>query len=367
MKVGSGSGNDPAPVAFVEPPALPSPARGEGASSRDARLTAAISNNWIPQHLVNPRRARRQHDQAVKAERDAGRFRHRRQRRQKILVERIALAVDAFFLRHLAFEPAPLLGGVGELGEAVGEFDAADINLEAFGDARIFPRRARQRRLLGGIFVQNGRAPNAEIALDALHQHAAENIAPAVVVGNANAGRLRGAGEQRAVGLAVRQGRQQIDAGEFFKRFRHRQPFRRGKRIGGAAAKAELFCCRLRRLRQNRGAVGHQRLVRLTRAIPFDQREFRRVQRAALTVAEHFCEFDDAAFPGGEQLLAGEFRRGAQIKRRCRAVRRHKRRGKGVQVHLVAGRDLERAGLDLDEILSREPGAQRADDPAARQ
>ena len=36
-------------------------------------------------------------------------------------------------------------------------------------------------------------------------------------------------------------------------------------------------------------------------------------------------------------------------------------------MHLVAGRDLERAGLDLDEILSREPGAQRADDPAARQ
>ena len=88
---------------------------------------------------------------------------------------------------------------------------------------------------------------------------------------------------------------------------------------------------------------------------------------AALTVAEHFCEFDDAPLAGGEQLLAGEFRRGAQVKRRPCAVRRHQRRGEGVQMHLVAGRDLERAGLDLDEILSRKPGAQRADDPAPRQ
>ena len=206
------------------------------------------------------------------------------------------------------------------------------------------------------------------LRFDALHQYAAENIAPAVVIGDADAGALCRAREQGAVRLAVRQGRQQIDAGEFFKRLRHRQPFRRSKRIGCAAAKAELFCSRrLRRLRQNRGAVGHQRLIRLARAIPFDQREFRRMQRAALAVAEHFCEFDDAAFPRGEQLLAGEFRRGAQVKRRCRAVRRHKRRGKGVQVHLVAGRHLERAGLDLDKILRREPGAQRADDPAPRQ
>ena len=91
------------------------------------------------------------------------------------------------------------------------------------------------------------------------------------------------------------------------------------------------------------------------------------MQRAALAVAEHFCEFDDAAFPRGEQFLAGEFRRGAQVKRRPRPVRRHKRRGKGVQVHLVARRDLERASLDLNEILSRKPGAQRAHDPAARQ
>ena len=154
----------------------------------------------------------------------------------------------------------------------------------------------------------------------------------------------------------------------FVESLRHRQPFRRGERIGYAAAKAELFCSRrLRRLRQNRGAVGHQRLIRLAGAIPFDEREFRCMQRAALAVAEHFCEFDDAPLAGGEQLLAGEFRRGAQVKRRRRAVRRHKRRGEGVQVHLVARRDLKRAGLDLDEILSREPGAQRADDPAPRQ
>jgi hypothetical protein len=91
------------------------------------------------------------------------------------------------------------------------------------------------------------------------------------------------------------------------------------------------------------------------------------VNSDALAVAEHFCEFDDAAFPRGEQLLAGKFRRGAQIELRPGPVRRHERRGKGVKVHLVAGRHLKRAGLDLDKILSREPGPQRADDAAPRQ
>ena len=97
-----------------------------------------------------------------------------------------------------------------------------------------------------GYSSKIGRAADAEIALDALHQHAAENIAPAVVGGDADAGALRRAREQGAVGLAVRQRRQQIDAGEFFERFRHRQPFRRQRKDRLAAAKAELL--RARRL-----------------------------------------------------------------------------------------------------------------------
>ena len=60
-----------------------------------------------------------------------------RQRRQKVLVERIALAVEALLLGHFAFEPAALFGGVGEFAKAVGDLDAADVELETLGDARV--------------------------------------------------------------------------------------------------------------------------------------------------------------------------------------------------------------------------------------
>ena len=56
---------------------------------------------------------------------------------EEILVDRIARAVDALALVHLRLEAAALLGGVGQLAEAVGELDAAAIELEALGDARI--------------------------------------------------------------------------------------------------------------------------------------------------------------------------------------------------------------------------------------
>ena len=91
------------------------------------------------------------------------------------------------------------------------------------------------------------------------------------------------------------------------------------------------------------------------------------MQRAALAVAKHLGEFDDAALAGGQELLAGEFRRGAQIKPRRRAVRRHERGGEGMQMGLVARGNLQGAGLDLDEIPRRKPGAQRRHDAAARQ
>ena len=69
-------------------------------------------------------------------------------------------------LRHLALEPAALLDGVGQLAEAVGEFDAAGIELEALGDARD-PRAGRaSAACAAGIFVENGGAADAEIALD---------------------------------------------------------------------------------------------------------------------------------------------------------------------------------------------------------
>ena len=89
-----------------------------------------------PEHLLDPARAGRQHDQPVEAERDAARLRHHRERGQEILVDRVALAIDALLLGHLGLEAAALLGRVGQLAEAVGELDAAGIELEALGHAR---------------------------------------------------------------------------------------------------------------------------------------------------------------------------------------------------------------------------------------
>ena len=155
------------------------------------------------------------------------------------------------------------------------------------------------------------------MALDLFHQHAAENIAPAIVVGDADARRPGGPGQSLTIRLAARQRRQQVDAGEAVKGLRHGNPLRRGKRIGRAAAKAELLRAgRIRRHRQDRGTIGHQRPIRLARPIPFDQREFRMVQRAALAIAKSLREFDDAALARRQKLLAGKFRRSAQIKGR---------------------------------------------------
>ena len=73
--------------------------------------------------------------------------------------------------------------------------------------------------------------------------------------------------------------------------------------------------------REQRRAVVHQALIGLAGAVPFEHGEFRMVQRAALAVAIDRAEAEDARFAGGEQLLAGEFRRGVQIERRARARR----------------------------------------------
>ena len=89
---------------------------------------------------------------------------------------------------------------------------------------------------------------------------------------------------------------------------------------------------RLRRQREQRRAIGHQRVVGLVGAIPFEHREFGMVQRAALAVAKHAGELEDPPLARRQQLLAGEFRRGVQIEpralaRRARPARSRRRAG----------------------------------------
>ncbi len=79
------------------------------------------------------------------------RLRHMRERVEKILVDRIGLAIDALARRHLRFEAAALLCRVGQFAKAIGDFDAADIKFESLGETRIASqcRRASAASLTG--------------------------------------------------------------------------------------------------------------------------------------------------------------------------------------------------------------------------
>ncbi len=79
---------------------------------------------------------------------------------------------------------------------------------------------------------------------------------------------------------------------------------------------------------------------------------------AALTVAEHPGEFDDSGLAGGQQFLAGEFRRGPEVPGQVLARgQRQPSRGR-MQVGFIARRDLQNAGFHLKEAPGLEPGPQ---------
>jgi hypothetical protein len=121
------------------------------------------------------------------------------------------------------------------------------------------------------------------------------------------------------------------------KRLAHAQPLRLGERVGLAAAKTQaLRPRRLGRQTQHGGAVAHQRLLIFADAIPFQHREFRRVQGGALAVAEDAGEGEDARLSARQQLLHRKFRRSVQIRRRARAVAGDQLCGKPVQMRFIA-------------------------------
>src|SRR5262249_487185 len=100
--------------------------------------------------------------------------------------------------------------------------------------------------------------------------------------------------------------------------------------------------------------------------IPFEQRELGMVERTSLAVAERARELEDARLAGGEQLLACELGRCAQIPRRAAAVWRGDLRRKRMEMRLIAGRYLKDGGLDVDEIPRGEEGTQCRDDAPPR-
>lgn len=304
-----------------------------------------------PHHLINPQCAGRQHHQPVEAERNAARLRHLRDRGQKVLVERIGLAVAALLLGHRLHEAPALLIGVGQFAKPVGELDAAGIDLETLGHTWIVGLHARQRRLWRWVFEQNGQTTLPQMGFDMLDQDLAEDVRPGVILADADLARRR-LRERGAVTLAARNGRKQVDPGEAHERAGDRQEFGLGKGIGDPAAEGELpDPRRLRRPSDDDDAIGHSGVVRCTRPVPFQHGEFGQMQVAALAISEHPCEFENPGFAGREQLLAGEFRGRPQIARGPAAVGPHDLRPRSVQMGLIPRGDLEDGGFDLDEAL----------------
>ena len=95
---------------------------------------------------------------------------------EKLFVERIALPVGRLLHIHLGFEPTALLSRVREFAKAIGKFDAAGIELEAFGETRITGERPGQGGFLRGVFAKQGQAPLPQFRLDVLDQNAAEKV-----------------------------------------------------------------------------------------------------------------------------------------------------------------------------------------------
>jgi len=68
-------------------------------------------------------------------------------------------------------------------------------------------------------------------------------------------------------------------------------------------------------------------------------------------------EGGDPGLAGGQQFLHREFGRGVQIHRPRLPIGADGRGGKAVQMRLVAGADLQRCRVHLDEILLCQPAA----------
>ena len=111
---------------------------------------------------------------------------------------------------------------------------------------------------------------------------------------------------------------------------------------------------RLGRDRQQVGAILDQPRDRLMRAIPLQHGEFGMVQRRALAVAEHMSEGENPLLARREQLFAGEFRRGMQVKPAFVAPLPDQLHAEGRNMRLIAARHLQRGRLHLDKSLMGE-------------
>ena len=89
------------------------------------------------------------------------------------------------------------------------------------------------------------------------------------------------------------------------------------------------------------------------------------VKLRPLAVAEGMGELEDARHPRRQQLLHRVFGRGVEIEALRAPEGLVQRRFDRAEMRLHPRRNLERRGLDFDEVPAHEIGAQRRGDPRA--
>lgn len=304
---------------------------------------------------MNAFSTRREHREAIEAEGCPRGGRHISQRGEKILIDGISLAVKPEFLCHVGLKAATLFGGIGQFAKGIGEFDTTDIKLEALGKARIIGAGAGEGGFGDGIAIENRRTTHAQMRLDPLAQNSRKDVAPRIVLGDAQADALPLAGEP----VAIVEARLKRDAGMALESFNQRETLRLGESIAGSSAKSEFLSpADFRRQPQHGGAIGHQGLIAFVGPVPFEHHEFRCMQARGFARPENGGKLEDVLLSRRDQLLHREFRRGVEITARVLARRIHPSRPERMQMRLVAGRDLHDARLNLEKVLPRKLGAQ---------
>ena len=178
---------------------------------------------------------------------------------------------DSARRRCALFPPSRPRGGaaarcIGEFAEAIGEFDAADIELETLGQPRIAGAGRASAASQRGIFDRESWRARCRASLDPLDQHAAENVGPAIVVGDRGCRRPRRPGRASRSGVAIGSvAKRSMSA----KRAKASATLSRSGSAKGSAVRprnANAFAPPpLGRSAQDRGAVLHQRRDRSPR------------------------------------------------------------------------------------------------------
>src|SRR5579875_479908 len=150
--------------------------------------------------------------------------------------------------------------------------------------------------------------------LDLRRHDLAEKITPAVIRCDPQSMAARALREPIPVRFRILEGGEKIDAGIAVEGLSHAQDFRLLERIGNMTAKAQISAARRRnRPRKKAHAVLDQSLIRLSRPVPFQHREFGMVKPSPFAVAEHMRKAIDALFTGSEQFFGGKFRRTVKV------------------------------------------------------